>query len=701
MSGNHGITSHLLPFLPYIEKSSPDKLLSAWHWPDSLSEPINISILKTWLSTCDAHHGDHCQDWKKTREAQGPAWLVDVCRRCIVPAESGFTYVALSYVWGQAECASLLKEGIARFLQEGSLVEAVLPRTIRDAMTLVAALGLTYLWVDRLCIVQDDVAEKQAQLKVMGSIYAKSYLTIIAAQSHDATGPLSSRPVSLTSTSGWTKYRNFIRPDWDGLRASIGKALEALTTKLPDLPTLPQPYPDGAQSSRKQTSQTHKGSDLDPWRKPGTDLEIMNIMAVDLVRTVWFSRGWTFQEFLFSRRKIIFHNNTVNWECHCASSYEHQQSLRLSPCPRRPLQTFLGVDNDSWPNFHRYSRLVALFTPRQFTYPEDALDAFAGASSAFARISQGGLVTGLPQMVFDAALIWQPFHPVHRRKPALIPTEEAVLPSWSWVSWLGNVQSESWQSGYDYLRHQPGSVAEGTASKRATRALMYWSTFSTVQWYHSESLTSERRPIQVYAAEWRKRYRATAELPPPGWQRHVDEEAHDTYFSQDSLLDYEFWYPIPMTGGSSAQESDARSRYLHCRTRRAQLRLAPKVYRSYGTRCAVAALEDLDGKLIGHLRLNDVKEDAGGKLDDTYHVIELSSGSVSLSTTGSLLDHPLSDVFDEWALPSWSQKDGLYEFYNIMHIEWNGGIAYRLAIGRVEKSIWERVAREEVDITIG
>src|SRR4051812_14073593 len=55
----HGIASHLLPFLPYIEKSSPDKLLSAWHWPDSLSEPINISILKTWLSTCDALHGNH------------------------------------------------------------------------------------------------------------------------------------------------------------------------------------------------------------------------------------------------------------------------------------------------------------------------------------------------------------------------------------------------------------------------------------------------------------------------------------------------------------------------------------------------------------------------------------------------------------------------------------------------------------------
>jgi len=154
-------------------------------------------------------------------------------------------------------------------------------------MALVATLDLAYFWVDRLCIVQDDVAEKQAQLEAMGAIYAQSYVTIIAAQSHDATGPLSSRPLSLISTPIWTKYRNFIRPDWDGLRRYVGKALGPPATKTPGLPT-------------------------NPWIRPRENSEVMNIMAADLVGTVWFSRGWTFQEYLFSRRKIAFHNNTVN-----------------------------------------------------------------------------------------------------------------------------------------------------------------------------------------------------------------------------------------------------------------------------------------------------------------------------------------------------------------------------------------------------
>jgi hypothetical protein len=426
----------------------------------------------------------------------------------------------------------------------------------------------------------------------------------------------------------------------------------------------------------------------------------MNMMAADLLRTVWFSRGWTFQEFLFSRRKIVFHNNTVNWECHCASSHEHQQSLCMEPCPRPSFDTSLGVDIEPWPNFHRYSRLAALFTTRYFTYPEDALDAFAGASTAFARTYAGGLVTGLPQMIFDAAMIWQPYQPLQRRKAAIIPPGKAVLPSWSWVSWQGNVQSESWQSGYDYLRRQPGFVVEDVDGETPL-ASTYWPTFSTVQWYHSATLTSTRHPILVRAAEWRQTYMDKNTSPPPGWWRHVDKKTSDTYFTHDSLPDHEFWYPIPIATGSSPQGSAARSRYLHCKTRHAQLNVAPKSYHSSGTGCAVAELEDPEGGLAGCLRLNDIEQNRRGRPAEACHVIELSAGMVSLDVDGDLLDHPQADIFDEWFLPSWSQMEGVYQFYNVMQIEWNNGLAYRVAVGRVEKTTWERVAMEDIEVTIG
>ncbi|KAK3361857.1 heterokaryon incompatibility protein-domain-containing protein [Lasiosphaeria ovina] len=648
----YGVSSHLTPFLPYIEKARSTSFSSDWRMPDSLSRPIEIGTLAKWLKTCDTHHNGHCQSQHFVNADQTPTWLVNVRRQCIERACPGHRYVALSYVWGKAESVSLTTTTVDSLLILGSLDNVVLPRTIRDAMHLVAALDLTHLWVDRLCIVQDDDAEKHAQIKAMGSIYAQSYFTLIAAQSFDASGQLSPRPLRRSPPPGWT------------------------------------------------------GTLANPWRGPKSDKEVMKLMALDLLRTIWFSRGWTFQEFLFSRRKIIFHNNTVNWECHCTSTHETQQVLEEEPCQREAPQTSsLGVDIDPWPNFHRYARLAALFTPRHLTYAEDVLDAFAGASTAFARVYPGGLVTGLPAMVFDAALIWQPYHPLERRKPAVMSDEDAILPSWSWVSWRGNVHSESWQSGHDYIKRQTTQDSQEQHTVDNT-----WHTLSTLQWSHSASLNTSRFPITVEAAEWRKRFAdSPAQALPSGWQKNAGPGCTDTYFTHSTLPGHDFSYPIPI-GLSDGRA--VRSRFLHATTRQARLRMLPKAYRAFASGCAVAGLQGPDGRLAGCLRLNDYEQNVRGNLPaEPCLLVELSAGVVELghpaAADGDLLGHPLADVFDEWSIPSWEQKTGTYRFYNVMWVELKEGgvagdsVACRLAVGRVDKAVWEAVATEEVQVTLG
>ncbi|KAK3690500.1 heterokaryon incompatibility protein-domain-containing protein [Podospora appendiculata] len=594
----HGLTPHLAPFLPYVEKANSSDLRRAWRMPDKLSRPIDLSTLHAWLRTCDAAHGDHCRansnpllTTTDNPNDHFPTWLVDVRRRCIVRVTSSpQIYVALSYVWGKAECISLTTATTPHLLVTNALSDTTtLPRTLRDAMDLVSALGLPFLWIDRLCIVQDDQAEKHAQIKAMGSIYAHAYFTLVAAQSHDASGPLASRPV-------------------------------------------------------------------------------MHIMSIDLLRTAWFSRGWTFQEFLFSPRKVVFHNNTLNWECHCASFHETQHLLPLPAnvttpsCTRPP-----GTDIEAYPNFHRYARLAALFTPRHLSFPEDVLDAFAGAAAAFARVFEGGLVTGLPAMVFDAALLWQPYHPLRRRKAVLVEEAEAVLPSWSWVSWQGEVHSETWASGWDYL----GRFGEEEDGGR-------WVTASTVEWSHSRTVGGDRAPVRVAVDEFRRR--DWGEVLPEGWRKVLDENGDGGYFVHDSLPGCEFRHPIPL----GARLGHAfRSRYLHCRTRHAHFRVTSKPFRSFAGRCAVVVLEGEDGCFAGCLRLNDLEQDVRGSIgaEERYHLIELSSGS--------------------WSLPGWTKKGGLYEFYNVMWVEWRDGVASRLAVGRVDKRVWEETAVEEIDFTIG
>jgi hypothetical protein len=682
--GRH-IDPHLVPFMPYVEKSdvsSEDQTMA-----DSFSHPIKISTIKNWLQTCDSNHGSHCLTGG-TSNLGRPLWLVDVKRRCIVPARDDFEYVTLSYVWGMAQPVVLTIENVETFLMQGSLFDVSLPRTILEAIDLVAILGLRYLWVDRLCIVQDDVPAKHSQLKAMAAIYANAYFTIVAAQGNNANGALAGGPFD-NSVNPMALLPESIR----NLPSRASKSMRSLLdTTAKSLKTLQSSGP-------LNSSPAERGADIDPWRAPTNHAAIMNWMAVDLISSPWFSRGWTLQEFIFSRRKLIFHRKSVNWECHCATWHELQYPLTtLAPCSSPPPNlSFLGLDITVWPNFHRYARLVCLFSLRSFTFPEDILDAFDGALTAFSKTYKGGLVTGLPQLMFDAALIWQPYNPLARRRPAALETADAVLPSWSWIGWLGNIQSESWRSGYDYVRRDPSTTFNNENVGAST-----WQTLSTVQWYHSSTVSSTRYPIQAVAAEYKKRYyhKLDAELL-EGWSRHACEEAGKFYYSQDTLPGFEFWYPIPILDGASVPGRASRSRYIHCTTRRADLTLKLGTFRSACTASAAGPLEDGDGNVVGCLRLNSTVQGNRGVPPCVCQLIELSAGSVILDPSQELLYQVDADIFDEWHLPGWTQRDGLYEFYNVMWIEWEGDIAYRQAVGRVQKKAWDLVATQKVDITLG
>ncbi|KAF2738603.1 hypothetical protein EJ04DRAFT_417379, partial [Polyplosphaeria fusca] len=108
---------------------------------------------------------------------------------CLVETRPGPRYAALSYVWGpvgkQEGILKTLKSNIQRLKTPGSLEKIgkseKLPNTLWDAISLSSSLSIPYLWVDSLCIVQDDDETRGAQLGAMASIYANAYITLVAA----------------------------------------------------------------------------------------------------------------------------------------------------------------------------------------------------------------------------------------------------------------------------------------------------------------------------------------------------------------------------------------------------------------------------------------------------------------------------------------------------------------------------------------
>jgi hypothetical protein len=154
---------------------------------------INSRYIMQWIESCDAQHGKQCKPAPLEHKSpqQLPHWVIDINRACLVPGNTVSRYIALSYVWSQglgtvnmrpSDSILLRKSNLSDFRTPGFLQEVTmqLPNAVTDAVVLVRTLGDNYLWVDCLCIVQDDEKTRN-QVDHMGDIYSGAHLTIIAA----------------------------------------------------------------------------------------------------------------------------------------------------------------------------------------------------------------------------------------------------------------------------------------------------------------------------------------------------------------------------------------------------------------------------------------------------------------------------------------------------------------------------------------
>lgn len=110
--------------------------------------------------------------------------VIDVSQACVAQLPQDLPYAALSYVWG-ADSGNQLQatmSNIHNLEEPNSLKNADLPQTILDTFKVCEELDLRYLWVDRLCILQDDSWQRKSiQLNQMAKIYARAKLTVVAA----------------------------------------------------------------------------------------------------------------------------------------------------------------------------------------------------------------------------------------------------------------------------------------------------------------------------------------------------------------------------------------------------------------------------------------------------------------------------------------------------------------------------------------
>ncbi|KAM3518072.1 hypothetical protein NHJ13051_008468 [Beauveria bassiana] len=322
----------------------------------------NLSLIRRWIDQCDKCHQSTCSArLKESSLAKAKLSLIDVEDLCIVTPNEPVRYAALSYVWGNDVLPMATKANITFLRLPGAFLKGgylELPATIHDAVRVCANIGIRYLWVDSMCIVQDDLEHKMGQIKAMSSIFANAYLTIVA----------------LTSES--------------------------------------------AHSGLPRVSQGNSGSDLSPFiHLPCQTLVKASQGAHGLAPvfhagTPWTKRAWTLQETVLSKRLLCL-GSLATWACGGAHWTEDLEVLsETESCPTASDER-LKLSIPEWPDISRYSELASAYASRRLTMPEDTLHAFEGVVAPMSQFLPRGFLFGLPEFLFDIGLLWQ-----HRRRGA-------------------------------------------------------------------------------------------------------------------------------------------------------------------------------------------------------------------------------------------------------------------------------------------
>ncbi|KAI6765762.1 hypothetical protein HG530_006832 [Fusarium avenaceum] len=151
--------------------------------PSDLSD-VTTGSIKQWLEHCDQDH-DQCKyakdtTWKPTRLLHISPKLGSLHIRLVEGADipDQVEYVTLSHRWGSASHVQLKKDNLESFKTPMALEN--LSRTFNDACEIVRKLGHEYLWIDSLCIIQDDEKDWAFEAGRMASVYGNAWLCISA-----------------------------------------------------------------------------------------------------------------------------------------------------------------------------------------------------------------------------------------------------------------------------------------------------------------------------------------------------------------------------------------------------------------------------------------------------------------------------------------------------------------------------------------
>lgn len=528
-------------------------------------EFTDLTLLKSWIDTCErCHSGSDSQSLTDAQKNTVEFRFIDVHRNCIVTPTTLPRYVCLSYVWGGITGTQYTSDTRADLEAENGLdyASVPLPPTIRDAMKVTKDIGMDYLWVDALCILQDSKEDISRNVAGAGLIYSGAAVTIIASSNSNPN---------------------------DG---------------LPGAGTVPR--------SKGQIRETVQGMCLTTvFHNPRGQLE-------DIEKSIWNTRAWTYQERQLSRRPVYFTESEMVFMCPHATYFEDTvpaMNLNWKPSPNGDLfnseprgiefqiwsdptqrqfpnkafetsggsVAMIAVDPDkqnerapcldpaplyritrlSGPHlpgrledhaegatpWKRYTNAVSQYTKRMMSFDDDAVRAFAGMRDLITRGANTKFWYGMPEFAFDRALLWCPKQPVERRKQG----KQSLFPSWTWAAWKGRIhyRGKGWHNS-EY--HGPASVIKWYQNLPRQEFLARYPIDTNSGRPMKEAIDGLKLDSFLFLLDPEELNKVSEDFD--SWVSQFDETSNQHYYTHEAYPGLSFDYPFYLPGQEVPERPD-------------------------------------------------------------------------------------------------------------------------------------------------
>jgi hypothetical protein len=321
-------------------------------------------------------------------------------------------YICLSHCWGTGPVPLRTTRSPDTFTQYQQSIEfAALPRTFQEVVLFTRRLFIQYLWIDSLCIIQDDEEDWREQSALMAKVYSNALLTVAASGS---AGP----SVGLFHQEE-AKDRYM---DWE--------------------------VSDDRSTDRKQEEFSEVGDYM-------RGIRVRRPLPHDANQHPLMTRAWVFQERLLSPRVLHFGTHELIWECMEVTSCECR-GLEIGRSDRH--NNWLGPKNRisdlSLTVLHQkgamnaWQSAVSDYSRLKLSFPQDMFPAISGVARRISQATSQQYVAGLWRgwLIFD--LIWRTEKPRAMERP-----KQWRAPTFSWASVTAKKDSPGGLGvSYDFMR---------------------------------------------------------------------------------------------------------------------------------------------------------------------------------------------------------------------------------------------------------